>query len=70
MVDKFDFYDFNQQRDKVHKLKSLELEYKLNIDTISEEGKKQIKLGDDLTLNQRQMIDLRKNSIWTIRTKF
>lgn len=49
MVDKFDFYDFNQQRDKVHNLKSLELEYKLNIDTISEEGKKQIKLGDDLT---------------------
>ena len=49
MVDKFDFYDFNQQRDKVYNLKSLELEYKLSIDTISEEGKKQIKLGDDLT---------------------
>ena len=28
MVDKFDFYDFNQQRDKVYNLKSLELEYK------------------------------------------
>ena len=49
MVDKFDFYNFSQQREKVLNLKSLGLKYKLQIDTISKEGLEQVKLGEKLT---------------------
>ncbi len=48
MVDKFDFYSFEQQREKVCKLKSLELEYKLRIDAISKEGLEQVELGETI----------------------